>query len=265
MPFVKLTFGYDGTDFYGSQAQTGRRTVQSELEATVRKVGGGSHRLTFAGRTDRGVHALGQVASGEVDWDGTPHSLRAGINAVGPDDIVVSDIDIVPPGFHARFDAAWREYRYRIVVAEVPPVLSQRYVWWRRDELDDTLARDACQRLMGRHGFGSFASHGLSQSWTAEKLERTVLDCQWREPRGEPGSAASTRELRIVATGFLPQMVRNITGAVVQVAAGAEPPGWIDDLLSAGDRRALKEGAPPHGLVLWRVGYTEFDNGCQAF
>lgn len=264
MPLVKLTFGYDGTEFYGSQAQAGRRTVQSELEATVQEVGGGVNRLAFAGRTDRGVHAVGQVASGKIDWNGTLESLRAGLNAVGPKDIVVSGVEPVESDFHARFSATWREYRYRIVVADVPPILSQRYVWWRRDGLDDDLAHNACQRLVGTHGFGSFASNGLSQSWPAEKLERTVLDCRWEPSADATSPAGRFSELRIVATGFLPQMVRNITGAVVQVAVGAQPVGWIDELLSAGDRRALKEGAPPHGLVLWRVGYTEFDSGCQA-
>ncbi|CAN5748925.1 tRNA pseudouridine(38-40) synthase TruA [soil metagenome] len=264
MPLVKLTFGYDGTDFYGSQAQTGRRTVQSELEAAVQEVGGGTHRLAFAGRTDRGVHAVGQVASGEIHWNSTLVSLRAGLNAVGPKDIVVSSVEVVDSDFHARFSARWREYRYRIVVTDVPPVLSQRCVWWRRDTLDDALAQDACQRLVGRHGFGSFASNGLSQSWPEAKLERTVLDCQWWHSADATSASGRFSELRIVATGFLPQMVRNIAGAVVQVASGAQPAGWIDELLSAGDRRMLKEGAPPHGLILWRVGYTEFGNGCQA-
>lgn len=264
MPLVKLTFGYDGTDFYGSQAQTGRRTVQSELEAAVQGVGGGINRLAFAGRTDRGVHAVGQVASGEIDWQRTPENLRAGLNAVGPKDLVVSEVEFVGSDFHARFDARWREYRYRIVVADAQPVLSRRYAWWRRDELDETLAQGACRRLVGRHGFGSFASNGLSQSWPVEKLERTVLHCQWQPSVDATSAVGRFWELRIVAAGFLPQMVRNITGAVVQVASGAQPVEWVDELLSAGDRRALKDGAPPHGLVLWQVGYTEFDHGRKA-
>ncbi len=264
MPFYKLTFGYDGTEFYGSQAQTGRRTVQSELEAAIERVGGGPSRLAFAGRTDRGVHAVGQVASGEINWSDTPERLRSALNAVGPRDIVISNVEIVDSDFHARFSARWREYRYRIVVADVPPVLSRRYAWWRRDKLDEALAQEACQRLIGRHGFGSFASHGLSQSWPAEKLERTVLDCRWQGSDDATSPHGQFWELRIVATGFLPQMVRNITGAVVQVAAGAQPVEWIDELLLAGDRRVLKDGAPPHGLVLWQVGYTEFVSGCQA-
>lgn len=264
MPRYKLTLGYDGTDFYGSQAQTGRRTVQSELEAAIRRVGGGEIRVALAGRTDRGVHAVGQVASGEIDWRGTAGALRSALNAVGPKDIVVSDVEEVPAGFHARYSAYWREYRYRFVRSAVLPVLDRRYVWWRRADLNDELARDACRRLIGRHSFGSFAGSGRSQSETAERLERTVLACEWIETESGLSPFGEYREMRIIADGFLPQMVRNIASAVVTVASGAEPATWIDELLEAGDRRVMREGAPPHGLVLWQVGYTEFDSGCRA-
>lgn len=261
---MKLTFGYDGTEFYGSQVQTGRRTVQRELEAAVRELCQCDVRLAFAGRTDRGVHAVGQVASGQFDWSGSPEDLRSALNAVGPRDIVVSQVEGAEAGFHARFDARWREYRYRVVVAAAPPVLNRRFVWWRRDSLDGSLAEDACSRLVGRHNFGSFASDGKSQSLPVEELERTIFDCRWREIDDNLSAYGRFLELRIVANGFLPQMVRNITSAVVQVASGAQSAEWIDDLLAAGDRRELKEAAPPHGLVLWRVGYREFDSGCLA-
>lgn len=261
---MKLTFGYDGTEFYGSQVQTGRRTVQRELEAAVREVCRRDVRLAFAGRTDRGVHAVGQVASAEIGWHGDPGDLRTALNAVGPRDIVVSRVEAVDAGFHARFDARWREYRYRVVVAETLPVLNRRFVWWRRDSLDDALAEDACSRFVGRHNFGSFASDGKSQTLPVEKLERTIFDCRWQEIDDSLSAFGRFLELRIVANGFLPQMVRNIAGSVVQVASGAQPPEWIDHLLAVGDRRELKDAAPPHGLVLWRVGYLEFDSGCLA-
>lgn len=264
MPHFKLTLGYDGTDFFGSQAQVSGRTVQSELEEAVYRLTGNKVRMAFAGRTDRGVHAIGQVASGLIDWQGTEERLRTALNGVGPDDIVVSAVEAVGPAFHARYSARWREYRYRVVVGETAPVLNRRYTWWRRREIDPALASQACSLLVGRHSFGSFAGLGRSRSLSREQLQRTVFQCDWLEPetggivQGHPG------EMRIIADGFLPQMVRNITAAVVLVGAGERPVDWIDEVLAAGDRRVLPAGAPPHGLVLWRVGYEKFDTGPGA-
>lgn len=264
MSHIKLVVGYDGTDFYGSQAQSGRRTVQSELERAFEEIQAGTTRLAFAGRTDRGVHAVGQVASADVTWAGTLEGLRTALNAVGPHDMSVSGVVTAGSDFHARFSAQWREYRYRVVVADVEPVLTRRTAWWRRDELRDDLARAACARFLGRHRFGSFASAGKSQSLTAEQLERTIFACEWREIEEYLSPSGRYCELRIVADGFLPQMVRNITGAVVQVASGSRKEMWIDELIEANNRRMMSEGAPAHGLVLWQVGYSEFGNGCQA-
>lgn len=264
MPLFKFIVGYDGTDFYGSQAQSGQRTVQSELERALRDIGAGDVRLAFAGRTDRGVHAIGQVTSADVAWSGTVEKLRTALNAVGPNDMSIVDVANAEPGFHARYSARWREYRYRVVSAQVEPVLTRRTTWWRRDELVNDLAIDACQRFVGRHRFGSFASAGKSQSLANDQLERTVLACEWRTVEERLSRAGEFCELRIVADGFLPQMVRNISGAVIQIASGARDASWIDDLLDANDRRKMTEGAPAHGLVLWQVGYTEFERGSQA-
>lgn len=264
MPHFKLTLGYDGTDFFGSQAQVSGRTVQSELEDAVYRLTGSPVRMAFAGRTDRGVHAIGQVASGLIDWQGSEERLRTALNAVGPDDIVVSAVEPVDPEFHARYSARWREYRYRIVVAETEPVLNRRYVWWRRREIDPDLASRACNRLVGRHSFGSFAGLGRSKSLTREQLQRTVFRCNWLELETGGLVQGNSWEMRISADGFLPQMVRNITAAVVLVGTGERPVEWIDEVLAAGDRRVLPAGAPPHGLVLWRVGYEKFDTGPGA-
>lgn len=264
MPRYKLTLGYDGTEFFGSQVQPQGRTVQSELEEAIQRITGNHVRLALAGRTDRGVHAVGQVASGDIPWRGSPEDLRSALNAVGPSDITVSEVTEAEAGFHARFSARWREYRYRIAVNDVEPVLTRRYTWWRRSGIDGEPARLACERFVGRHAFGSFAGSGWSKVLTPEQLTRTVFDCQWVETSSGLAPQGSFRELRITAEGFLPQMVRNITAAVVAVGTGEAPVSWIDELLVAGDRGALPAGAPPHGLVLWRVGYTEFDNGSDA-
>lgn len=262
MPRVRLIVGYDGTEFFGSQVQAGKRTVQGELERVVQHVAPGSGRLSFAGRTDRGVHAVGQVASGDVMWRESPEALRTAINAVAPADLVVSQVEPVPDGFHARYDALWREYEYRIHVAESPPVLDRRYVWWRRKGIDLVLAQSASARFVGTQHFGSFAGLGLSRSADDAGLTRTVMECEWHaEPIAPCDAASGSSEwrhlVRIRADGFLPQMVRNIVAAIVTVAQGNRPPEWIDELLLTRERSALGEAAPPHGLTLQRVAYAE--------
>lgn len=245
---VRLTIGYDGTGFAGSQVQPGERTVQGELEALLARLAPGSGRTVFAGRTDRGVHAVGQVVSVDTGWRGTDERLRDALNALAPDDLAVLVVETVDDRFHARYDARSREYRYRIRVAPVPPVLERRYRWWRTREIDAARAGAAAERLVGRHAFGTFAGLGRSQREPAAALTRTVLACGWRGGQGN-------HEFRVVADGFLPQMVRNMVAAVVRVGQGERPVAWIDELLAANDRRVLGEPAPPQGLVLWRVVY----------
>lgn len=243
-----MVLGYDGTDFYGSQVQPGLRTVQGELDRLLARLAPGSSQTVLAGRTDRGVHAVGQVVSCDVTWATSDTKLRDALNEIAPSDITVSLVEAMPATFHARYDARWREYRYRIVVAESPPPLERRFVWWRRTELNDIAAQAAAERLRGIHVFGTFAGLGKSRTLTSFELTRNVLQCDWIV-RGEE------REFRVVANGFLPKMVRNMVAAVVQVAHGNQPVEWIDELLQANDRRTLRDAAPPQGLVLWRVGY----------
>jgi tRNA pseudouridine38-40 synthase len=250
---VKLTIGYDGTEFFGSQSQANRRTVQSELERMLERVAPGSGRTVFAGRTDRGVHAIGQIVSVDVAWKGSDQALRNALNAIGPGDITVRDVAAAQPSFHARFDATGREYRYRIWVAAAPPVLERRFVWWRTEPLDAELALDASRRFVGEHRFGTFAGSGRSQVAAPEQVTRVIRECGWTKATTD---GAESHEFRVVANGFLPQMVRNMVAAVVQVGRAARPAGWIDELLAANDRRALGEAAPPQGLMLWLVDYA---------
>ncbi|HLT18311.1 MAG TPA: tRNA pseudouridine(38-40) synthase TruA [Thermomicrobiales bacterium] len=261
MPHIKLTLAYDGTAYHGSQVQPGVPTIQGELEKALMNVRAFSTRTVFAGRTDAGVHAIGQVVSTEVDWQRPLDRLRGSLNALLPSDIRVLWVEPVPPGFNARFDARSREYRYRVVVgARVAPPMLERYAWRLPHAFDHELAERAAARFIGRHRFGSFASAGRSQSQPAEELTRDVFACQWRavtEPMFEPGPGAELWELRIEASGFLPQMVRNIMAAIVTVASGKEPLEWLEYLLVSGDRRLLGAPAPPHGLVLWHVRYDQ--------
>jgi tRNA pseudouridine38-40 synthase len=256
---VRITLGYDGTEFFGSQSQPGRRTVQRELEQVLRRLSPRTERTVFAGRTDRGVHAVGQVVSADVAWRETDVELRDALNAIAPVDLAIVDVESVADTFHARYDAISREYRYRIVVSDVPPVLERRYVWWRRAEVDGERCASACRRFVGEHPFGTFAGSGRSQTHDADELVRHISQCEWIAI-----DDGGRHELRVVANGFLPQMVRNFVGAIVQVGTGRQDPEWIDALIAANDRRVLGDAAPPQGLALWRVRYGDDDERRDA-
>ncbi len=255
---VKFVISYDGRAFRGSQIQPHVRTVQEALEEGLQKIRAYAGRTTFAGRTDAGVHAVGQVVSCDINWDRELRRLSHSLNSVMPNDLRVISCDEAAPGFSARFDAVSREYRYRIVEAIGLSPLHSGYIWAYPDPVDPELATLAARRMVGRRNFGSFASAGVSRSFDAEDLERNVVMCDWRTigtamfptPENRP-----VQELRIRADGFLPQMVRNIMSAIVEVASGNKPQEWIEYLLVSGDRRLLGPPAPPHGLVLWDVEY----------
>jgi tRNA pseudouridine38-40 synthase len=258
---VRITLGYDGTAFHGSQAQPGVRTVQAELDCALRQLGAGAAPTIFAGRTDRGVHAHGQVVSTDVRWSRDCAALRQGLDAVTAPDLVVRKVQDAPHDFHARFDACWREYRYRIRISDDAPVAEARFVWWRRSELDDDAIGRACRVLLGTHSFGAFASHGWSRKHDQRSLQRTVRLCEWRRNDDwSDGERVVTCELRIAATGFLPQMVRNISAALVEIGSGRQPATWMNELLTMGDRSRLGDAAPAHGLTLWRVEYGGDDS-----
>jgi tRNA pseudouridine38-40 synthase len=258
---VRVTLGYDGTHFHGSQKQRGVRTVQEEFERALQRVASGSGSTAFAGRTDRGVHADGQVVSADVQWSRPASALRVALDATTPADIMVRDVQDASASFHARFDARWREYRYRIRVADTPPVLDARYVWWRRMVLDDDAVAVACRHFTGRRAFGAFVGSGWSRSRSVRDLTRDVRECEWRRSdRWDAGEHIVDCELRVVANGFLPQMVRNMVAALVEVGAGRRDPAWVASLLERGDRGEMVEAAPAHGLSLWRVEYDEDDS-----
>jgi tRNA pseudouridine38-40 synthase len=265
MPSFRLTLAYDGTDFAGSQIQPNQRTVQGELEGVLGGIAGTPVRATFAGRTDRGVHAVGQVAAIELAaWGATPLELLYALNARLPVDIAASEATSCADSFNPRYEALWREYRYWIASAVVSPFLA-RYAWMRRTQLDVEAVRAGAQRLMGTHDFAAFAGAGEGVPWspraaTSRGTTRSMLRCDCREirPRIGPGSDqyATVLEVRVAADGFLPHMVRNIVGALLQVGQGQQQPEWISELLAGRDRRSGPVAAPPQGLTLLRVGFA---------
>ena len=264
MPSYRLTLSYDGTAFAGSQIQPGQRTVQGELESALRRLGGREFRTTFAGRTDRGVHAFGQVVMVNVpEWRATAGDLERALGARLPGDVAARQVADSDPAFNPRFDAVWREYRYWIVRGLASPFLG-RYAWLLRDGADAARMNEAASILLGTHDFASFVGGGEGVPWSERSTRRhgttrTLLRCAVRHLELTPGPGrdtdAAALEFRIAADGFLPRMVRNIAGALVEVGQGRQEPAWIGEILAARDRRQGSEVAPAHGLTLWRVGF----------
>ena len=265
MPSFRLTLAYDGTDFAGSQIQPNQRTVQGELEGVLGHIAGTPVRAILAGRTDRGVHAVGQVAAVKLAaWGATPLELQRALNARLPVDVGATDASGCADSFNPRHDALWREYRYWIASGAVSPFLA-RYAWMRRTPLDVEAVRTGAWQLVGTHDFAAFAGAGEGVPWSSRAAmsrgrTRTILRCDCHEirPRIAPGSkqCATVLEVRVVADGFLPHMVRNIVGALLQVGQGQRDPEWTAELLAGRDRRSGPAAAPPQGLTLLRVGFA---------
>lgn len=262
---LKLTIAYDGTRLWGSQKQMGVRTVQQELETSLARIGSERTATVFAGRTDRGVHAIGQVAKCEderPEWD--TGKIGRAINAHLPHDISVGQVSRVPAEFHPRYDATWREYRYRIWCGADQP-LARHQVWCRRSRLDIGAMSDAAQSLVGTHDLAAFTGGGEGVPWSARAsaphgTSRTVYHCSVREVGSWWGIAATDGagiEIRMIADGFLPQLVRTVVGALTTIGGCKRPKEWISELIGLPDRRNGPVTAPPHGLVLWRVGYGD--------
>lgn len=266
MDVLALRISYDGTEFFGSQSQAGRRTVQGELEHSIEELFGQPVRTVLAGRTDRGVHAAGQVAAcrdGRPDLDEA--RLRAAVNARLAADLQVVAVTRRPAGFNPRNDALWREYRYRIWFGSPQP-LARRFSWQLPGHIDLGVMRQAASKLIGDHDFASFAGGGKGVPWSpvqqqGQGTRRRLLVClctelvPWWTDRDD--GEGRLIELRIAADGFLPRMVRNMAGALVAVGQGTNPPQWIDQVLNARDRRSAPAPAPPQGLTLWRIGFAD--------
>jgi tRNA pseudouridine38-40 synthase len=260
---LKVILAYDGSGFAGSQRQPVQRTVQAVLEDTFSTLAGRQTAVVLAGRTDEGVHAAGQVAGvADVrpDWQASRYEVA--LNALLPDDCGVERIERVEATFHARFDARWREYRYRIWSGPRQP-LARSVVWRRHGEIDVDAINDGASRLNGTHDVASFAGGGEGVPWSDRQSAprgtvRTIMICSARpiDPWWGPAGAGELIELRIVADGFLPRMVRTIAGVLEEIGQRRREPAWVDALLAGRDRRMAGETAPAHGLTLWRVGYA---------
>ncbi len=249
---VKLVLEYDGTDFAGWQVQRGRRrrTVQGELDAALRRLPGTWGEVQGAGRTDAGAHAEGQVASVRYEGRLPLSRLRAAINAHLPEDVVVLEVREASPGFHARYSAVARHYRYRYLDRAVRPVLSRGRCWWVRGPLDDTALRQAVPLLVGRHDWTTLCAATVAPEDRVRELFSARV-----ERHGD------SVDLHLVGQGFVRGLVRGIAGALVEVGQGKHDPDWLERILAARDRRLAPRVAPAQGLTLVGVEYPAEASG----
>ena len=244
MRTIKLTIAYDGTDYAGWQIQPDRPTVQSVLEEAIQRVTGDHSRTLASGRTDAGVHALGQVVGFRTESKLTPEVLVRALNANLPDDIAVLDAAEVADLFHPIGDSIKKRYRYVIHDAEIRDIFRRRYAWHCRYRLDVEPMARAAEVLLGTHDFSSFESAGAPR----ESSVRTITDISVVRH-------GNRIEIEVEADGFLYNMVRAIVGTLVEIGRGSMAEGWMHQVLSAKNRKAAGPTAPPEGLFLVKVDY----------
>jgi len=257
---LRLRIAYDGTAFFGAQVQPGQRTVGGELGAALARLNGGPAPVTFAGRTDRGVHAVGQIGHCDVATVLPDERVRRALNAILPSDVAILGLATAPNDFHARYDARWREYRYQVWNAPVRVPTLTRTTWQILRPLDVGAMNAATASLIGEHDFAAFAGQGLGVPGRPSERStiRELYAAHWSTVTPDlPEPPGLMIELLIRGSGFLPQMVRTIVGAAVEVGMGRREPGWLAALLQGRDRAAVPAPSPPQGLSLWLVGYVE--------
>ena len=243
---IKLTVEYDGTNYCGWQVQLNGESIQSVLERALSVFLGKPTRITGSGRTDAGVHALGQVANFYSDKEYDPHRIRRALNALTPDDIAIKKVEIVPESFDARRDGRSRVYEYRILNRPTASPFYLNRAWHLHEPLDVTAMGVATAWLVGRHDFSSFRAAGCEAAHPVREVYCANLD-----QRDE------LLVYTIEATAFLRHMVRNIVGTLVEVGRGLRTPQSFSDLLEARDRTKAGPTAPPHGLFLMEVKYLD--------
>ena len=240
------TVSYDGREFAGSQRQLRDRTVQGELEGAAERLFGTSTRVELAGRTDAGVHALGQVAAFSATTALEPGTVERALNAHLPEDVAVREVRQVPEGFDPRRWARRRWYRYSLLTSAVRLPLQRRTAWRTAPQLDLTTMKEAARALLGRRDFSACAGP-LEEG---RSPERTVAAASFSQ-------AGCLLAFDIEADAFLPQMVRRIVGGLVRVGRGAISAGEFENAVAAATPATVGPPAPPHGLCLQRVWYDE--------
>lgn len=246
MARYKIILAYDGTHFYGSQRQAQARTAQSELEGALRRLGWQGKSVLLAGRTDTGVHAAGQVAAFDMQWNHSPADLLRALNSSLPPEMAVSAAQIVPDDFHPRFDARSRRYTYRLFCQPTRDPLRERYAWRQWPALDGEALKETARLLTGTHDFAAFGTPPRPGNSSV----RTVIKAGWRAQDDE-------WFFEVQADAFLYHMVRRLVFVQVAVGQGKFPAQIVTEML-AGRCGLVPAGlAPANGLTLVEVTYPE--------
>jgi tRNA pseudouridine38-40 synthase len=251
MARYQLTLAYDGTDFYGSQRQASKRTVQGEFEKALCSLGWSGRSVLMSGRTDTGVHATGQVVAFDLEWSHNDEELVRALNAVLPGDMAVQQGRMVHAKFHPRFDALSRRYGYRLFCQPLRYPLRERFAWRVWPAVDGDLLVDAGHLFLGMHDFSAFGSPTTPRGGTV----RTVMKARWSQSLEEKDEW----HFEVQANAFLYRMVRRLVFVQVAVAQGKTSKDVIMAALREPASGAkLPAGlAPAHGLTLVDVAYSD--------
>jgi tRNA pseudouridine38-40 synthase len=242
---IKITVAYDGTRYNGWQVQKNGRTVQDEIEGVIRKISGHRHVIYGAGRTDAGVHAMGQVAHFKTALSMPVKRIPNAINAFLPADIAVIKAEEVPLQFHSQYDATEKHYRYYIFNSKNRHPFRENYAWRVGYTIDLELMRAEAEYLIGKHDFKSFQARDRKE----RNSVRAINSIRIRKARKDI-------VIDIRGDGFLYNMVRNIAGTLVEIGRGYFPEGSMSDILNCKDRTKAGPTAPAKGLFLMEVKYV---------
>ena len=240
----QICLAYDGTEFHGSQFQPELRTVQGELEKALPRIGWKGKSVLFAGRTDAGVHAAGQVIAIDLDWGHTEKELQKAVNAVLPSDISVIEVKKTENEFHPRYDALSRIYQYQILNSQTRDPLQERYLWRVWPEADLRIMKRASRQLIGSHDFAAFGKPHQPEGSTI----RQIFKADWSKKGNE-------LVFRLEGNAFLYHMVRHIVMVLVKIGQKIEPVEIIKEYLDNPDGREAGGLAPARGLSLIEVKY----------
>jgi tRNA pseudouridine38-40 synthase len=248
---VRMTVAYDGSGFHGFAANRDVRTVAGVLGDAIGRVLGHPVTLTCAGRTDKGVHARGQVVSFDTPRRGLDlESLQRSLNGMCGPEVVVRDAAPAPPGFDARRSARSRRYRYTVLNRPVSDPFLSRTAWHIETPLDLNALRLCCDPLHGEHDFSAFCRRPrVAAGAFPPSMVRRVTDAGWRD------LGDGILRFEIEASSFCQQMVRSVVGTMVDAGAGRRRAGEMADILRCRDRQASGQLAPARGLCLWEVTY----------
>jgi tRNA pseudouridine38-40 synthase len=263
---LKIALAYDGRDFVGWQRQARGASVQGLIEEALSAIDGRPVAAVGAGRTDAGVHAMGQVASARITSDLDPSAICRALNARLPASVRALAVEDAPPGFNARFDATSKTYRYRIVNAETCSPFDAGYAWHVRQPLDLEAVSAAAALVEGEHDFAAFQGRRTAITSTVRRVTRSIVQAGRNDRDRSYLHELSARmvEYEIAGTGFLRHMVRTIVGTLVDVGHGRRPPEAMRAILESRDRGQAGPTAPAAGLYLVQVEFGGSDERGQG-